>query len=105
MQAHCYAYRGVCNSTGNVAWLCASGPEPLERAVSLLRERKQENPESVVLLDEILNKNSSVVLISPSDGLGKAERMENGRLLLESRGRKFTVFKNREKYAGVLYGL
>ncbi len=104
-QVQCCAYRGVCNSTGNTAWLCSEDAFALERVLSLLQASKLENPESVVLLDEFLNRNASVVLVSPSDGLGNASRMENGGLLLESRGRKFAVFKGREKYAGVLYGL
>ncbi|MEM4255428.1 MAG: hypothetical protein QXR53_03845 [Candidatus Norongarragalinales archaeon] len=105
ISVHFHAYRGVCNSTGNVAWLCSDNASSLEQAFFLLRKSKLENPESVVLLDGLLNKDESVVLISPSDGIGKATRLKNESILFESRGKKFIVFKSREKYAGVFRGL
>lgn len=103
--AVCFAFAGVSKSTGNRMWLCGESKGELEKIAFLLRISKLSKNSDLVLLDNLMNHDESVFLVSPSDGIGAAERLPDGSLMVESRGKHFKVPGDNESFCGVFEGL
>lgn len=103
--AACYSYSGVAKSTGSRVWLCGESKSELKLVAMVLKATRLERDCDVVLLDNLLNRNESVFLVSPADGIGSVRSLDDGALLVESRGKSFKIRSEDEVDYGVFEGL
>lgn len=101
----CYSYSGVSKSTGNRIWLCSESKSELKLVAMVLKATRLERESDIVLLDNLLNRNESVFLVSPADGIGGIKSLDDGTLLVESRGKSFKIPPEDEVDYGIFEGL